>query len=73
MVPGWLCSFSRVQVGFSLFQVIFMFFYGSRSGFMILGLVLMIPGLVFMIPGEILSLLIVPGWFNFELSAVGAK
>ena len=40
---------------------------------MILGLVLMIPGLVFMIPGGILSLLIVPGWFNFERSAVGAK
>ena len=31
------------------------------------------PGLVFMIPGGFLSSLMVPGWFESELSGAGVK
>ena len=68
MVSDW--SFMIIHGSMSFF------FHDSRLVlwfFMVSGGFCMVPGLVFMIPGGILSLLIVPGWFNFELSAVGAK
>ena len=44
-------------------------FHGSRWFFMFF----MAPGLVFMIPGGFLWSLMVPGWFESELSAAGTK
>ena len=61
MVLGRFLRFSVVPGWFFMVPGwFFMFFF-------------MATGLVFMMPGEFVSSLMVPGWFNSELSAAGAK